>query len=38
MGWSLSQKRDFNVYGYKFDKYEGWPFSSMSLDAKHDMW
>jgi len=38
MGWSLSQKRDFSLYGYKFDKYEGWPFSSMSLDAKHDMW
>jgi len=38
MGWSLSQKRDFILYGYKFDKYEVWPFSSISLDAKHDMW
>jgi len=37
MRWTLSQKRDFSLYGYKFDKYEGWTCTSMSLDVKHDM-
>jgi len=22
--WPLSRKRDFSLYGYNFDKYEGW--------------
>jgi len=22
--WPLSWKLDFSLYGYKFDKYEGW--------------
>jgi len=35
---SLSRKRDFSLYGYMFDKYEGWACPSMSLDAKHDIW
>jgi len=36
--WSLSRKWDFGLYGYMFDKYEGWAYPSMSLDAKHDIW
>ena len=35
---SLSRKCDFSLYGYMFDKYEGWACPSMSLDAKHDIW
>ena len=35
---SLSRKRDFSLYGYMFDKYEGWACPSTSLDAKHDIW
>jgi len=35
---SLSRKWDFSLYGYMFDKYEGWACPSMSLDAKHDTW
>jgi hypothetical protein len=38
MRWPLSRKRDFSLYGYKFDKYECWPCPSISFDAKHDMW
>ena len=34
----LMQKWDFSLYGYMFDKYEGWTCPSMSLDAKHDIW
>jgi hypothetical protein len=34
----LSWKRDLSLYGYNFDKYEGWTCSSMSLDLKHDIW
>jgi len=37
MRWTLSQKQDFSLYGYKFDKYEGWTCTLMSLDVKHDM-
>jgi len=35
---SLSRKRDFSLYGYMFDKYEGWSCPSMSVDAKHYIW
>jgi len=35
---TLAQKWDFSLYGYMFDKYEGWACPSMSLDAKHDIW
>jgi len=35
---SLSWKCDFGLYGYMFDKYEGWTCPSMSLDTKHDIW
>jgi len=34
----LTQKWDFSLYGYMFDKYEGWACPSMSLDAKRDIW
>ncbi len=34
----LTQKWDFSLYSYMFDKYEGWVCPSMSLDAKHDIW
>ena len=34
--WLLSQKWDFSIYGYKYDKWEGWTSKSMSLDAKYD--
>jgi len=35
---TLAQKWDFSLYGYMFDKYEGWACPSMSHDAKHDIW
>jgi len=28
-------KQDFILYGYNFDKYEGW---TSPLDLKHDIW
>jgi len=34
--WRLSRKCDFSIYGYKYDKWEGWTSNSMSLDAKYD--
>ncbi len=34
---TLAQNWDFSVYGYMFDKYEGWACPSMSLDAKDDI-
>ena len=36
--WPLSRIWDFSLYGYKFDKYEGWTCPSMSLNAKHEIW
>jgi len=36
--WPLSQKWDFSLYDYMFDKYEGWAYPSISLDAKRDIW
>ncbi len=35
---TLVQKWDCSLYGYVFDKYEGWACPSMSLGAKHDIW
>jgi len=35
---TLAQKWDFSLYGYMFDKYEGWACPSMSHDKKHDIW
>jgi len=35
---TLVEKWDCSLYGYMFDKYEGWACLSMSLDAKHDIW
>jgi len=35
---TLAQKWDFSLYGYMFDKYEGWTCPSMSLDVKQDIW
>ena len=32
--WHLSRKWDFSIYSYKYDKWEGWTCTSMSLDAK----
>ena len=34
----LLRKRDFRLYGYNFDKYEGWTCPSTSLDLKLDIW
>ena len=34
----LLRKRDFRLYGYNFDKYEGWTCPSTSLDLKLYIW
>ena len=33
----LSWKWGFSLYDFMFDKYEGWVYPSMSLEAKHDI-
>jgi len=38
MKMTLAQIWDFSLYGYMFDKYEGWACPSMFLDAKQDIW
>jgi len=35
--WPSSQKWELLLYGYKFDKYQGWACPLMSLEVKHDI-
>jgi len=37
-GFVFGKMKVLVLYGYMFDKCEGWVCPSMSLDAKHDIW